>query len=95
MVALLEIENLQVSYGKIAAVHGISLRIEAGEVVSIIGANGAGKSTLLNAISGVLPYIGDIYFAGSRLPKAPHAVVRCGVVQVPEGRHVFSSLSVD
>jgi len=95
MTALLKVEDLYVSYGKIAALHGISLHVEPATVVSIIGANGAGKSTLLNAISGILRYSGRIYFEGRQLPKAPHEVVRAGVVQVPEGRGVFSSLTVE
>ena len=95
MTALLSVEDLCVSYGKIAALHGISLQVKPGMVVSIIGANGAGKSTLLSAISGVVPYDGHIYFDGRPLPKAPHKVVQAGIVQVPEGRRVFSSLTVE
>jgi len=91
---LLRIEDLSVSYGKIAALHGVSLQIESGMLVSIIGANGAGKTTLLNAISGVLPYSGLAELEGQPLPRAPHAVVRAGIVHVPEGRRVFSALTV-
>jgi len=93
--ALLRLESLHVSYGKVVALRRVSLRLDPGAIVSIIGANGAGKSTLLNAISGVLSYSGRIYFDGHPLPKAPHEVVRAGVVQVPEGRGVFSSLTVE
>ncbi len=92
---LLEIENLAVSYGKMAALHGISLRVAEGSITSIIGANGAGKSTLLNAISGVVKYTGAINFQGYPLPKSPHKVVETRIVQVPEGRRVFSALTVE
>lgn len=92
---LLQIDNLQVSYGKMAALHGISLGVEEGSVTSIIGANGAGKSTLLNAISGVVKYSGEISFRGAPLPNTPHQVVKMGIVQVPEGRRVFAALTVE
>ncbi len=92
---LLHVDRLQVSYGKMAALHGISLTVEEGSITSIIGANGAGKSTLLNAVSGVLPYTGEITFKGVPLPRLPHQVVKTGIVQVPEGRRVFSALTVE
>ncbi len=92
---LLEIENLAVSYGKMAALHGVSLQVAEGSITSIIGANGAGKSTLLNAISGVVKYAGKVTFQGSPLPRFPHKVVQTGIVQVPEGRRVFSALTVE
>lgn len=92
---LLEIENLAVSYGKMAALHGVSLRVDEGSITSIIGANGAGKSTLLNAISGVVKYTGQITLKGTPLPRLPHQVVQSGIVQVPEGRRVFSGLTVE
>lgn len=92
---LLEIENLAVSYGKMAALHGISLRVAEGSITSIIGANGAGKSTLLNAVSGVVKYTGKIALGGAALPGLPHKVVETGIVQVPEGRRVFSALTVE
>jgi branched-chain amino acid transport system ATP-binding protein len=92
---LLELHDVVVSYGKMAALHGVSLRVAEGSITSIIGANGAGKSTLLNAVSGVVRHTGEILFQGSCLPDSPHKVVRAGVVQVPEGRRVFSALTVE
>ena len=92
---MLAIENLHVAYGKVKVLHGISLNVEKGSIVSIIGANGAGKTTLLNTISGLLKKVdGTIMYEGVRLPEAPHKVVRAGLIHVPEGRKVFSSLSV-
>jgi branched-chain amino acid transport system ATP-binding protein len=95
MTMFLEIRNLAVSYGKVAALHGVSLKVDQGSITCIIGANGAGKSTLLNAISGVVKYSGEATFQGAPFPKDPHHVVTAGVVQVPEGRRVFSALSVE
>ena len=93
---LLEIQNLRVAYGQIEALQGISLSVEAGQIVSIIGANGAGKTTLLNAITGMLPLkSGTISFEGTPLPGAAHAIVRRGITQVPEGRRVFAGLTVE
>ncbi|HEX2988529.1 MAG TPA: ABC transporter ATP-binding protein [Chloroflexota bacterium] len=92
---LLEIDNLAVSYGKMAALHGVSLKVAECSITSIIGANGAGKSTLLNAISGVVKYTGRIALDGKPLPRTPHEVVKMGIVQVPEGRRVFSALTVE
>jgi branched-chain amino acid transport system ATP-binding protein len=95
MSVLLEIRNLHVSYGAVQALQGISLQIEGGEVVSMIGANGAGKSTLLNTISGLIPCgDGEILFNGKPLPRHPHEIVSNGIIQVPEGRQVFANLSV-
>lgn len=91
----LEIQNLFVSYGGVKALQDLSLRVEDGEIVSIIGANGAGKSTLLNAISGVVKIGGgSILYDGQPLPRRPHKVVAQGIVQVPEGRQVFANLTV-
>ena len=96
MSALLSMRGLVLGYGKIIAVKGIDLNVEAGKVVCLIGANGAGKTTTLRGISGVLrPRAGTIEFSGqviSRLP--PHRIVRLGVIQVPEGRQIFTRLSV-
>ncbi|MGO8866194.1 MAG: ABC transporter ATP-binding protein [Alphaproteobacteria bacterium] len=96
MSALLSMRGLVLGYGKIIAVKGIDLDVEAGKVVCLIGANGAGKTTTLRGISGVLrPRAGTIEFSGqviSRLP--PHRIVRLGVIQVPEGRQIFTRLSV-
>ena len=95
--SLLEVENLSVFYGSIEALRGISLRVEEGEVVTLIGANGAGKSTTLRTISGLIePKRGSIRFAGQAIQGwAPHRVVKSGLVQVPEGREIFANLTVD
>ncbi len=94
---LLTIENLHVAYGVIQALHGLSLQIDHGEIVTLIGANGAGKTTLLRTISGLLrPRAGSITLDGAgeihRLP--PHEIVRCGLSHAPEGRQIFANLSV-
>ncbi len=95
--SLLEVENLKVFYGAIEALRGVSLRVEAGEVVTLIGANGAGKSTTLRTISGLLqPKAGAIRFDGQSIHNwPPHKVVKSGLVQVPEGREIFANLTVD
>jgi branched-chain amino acid transport system ATP-binding protein len=95
--SLLEVENLGVFYGAIEALRGVSLRVEAGEVVTLIGANGAGKSTTLRTISGLLqPKSGSIRFDGKPIQNwPPHKVVKHGLVQVPEGRMIFANLTVD
>ena len=94
---ILRIENLSVSYGNIKALKGISLRIEEGEVVSLIGANGAGKTTTLQTISGLLPIgDGDIFFEEKSIKKEKtYKITRKGIAQVPEGRRVFKGLSVE
>jgi len=94
--ALLEIENLHVYYGQIQALKGITLHVQPGEIVTLIGANGAGKSTTLKTISGLLrPRQGRISLSGEDLAALPaHEVVAKGVVQVPEGRRIFGQLSV-
>jgi len=94
--SLLEIRELSVSYGAIKALHGIDLRIEEGEIVSLLGANGAGKSTTLRAVSRLLPLEGgDILFQGNSLSALPpHRVVSLGIAQVPEGRGIFPNLTV-
>ena len=94
---ILRIENLSVSYGNIKALKGISLRIEVGEVVSLIGANGAGKTTTLQTISGLLPIgDGDIFFEDKSIKKEKtYKITRMGIAQVPEGRRVFKGLSVE
>lgn len=95
--SLLAVDNLSVFYGAIEALRGISLRVEQGEVVTLIGANGAGKSTTLRTISGLLqPKTGSIRFAGQPIHNwQPHRVVKSGVVQAPEGRKIFANLTVD
>ncbi len=93
---LLEVENLNVYYGAIHALQGISFHVEEGEIVTLIGANGAGKSTTLNTISGLLrPREGSIRFKGQELTRMrAHDIVRLGIVQVPEGRKIFATLTV-
>lgn len=93
---MLTVENLAVSYGKAVALRDVSLHVEEGEMVSLLGSNGAGKSTLLKTISGILrPNKGRILFAGREIHTLPpHQIVKLGVVQVPEGREVFPDLTV-
>lgn len=94
--SFLTVENLEVSYGAIKALHGISLEVKEGEVVTLIGSNGAGKTTLLRTISGLLkPRAGRIHFQGAPLHTLqPHEIVRTGVSHSPEGRQVFANLTV-
>ena len=93
---MLKVEDLNVFYGGIHALKGVSLDINKGEIVTIIGSNGAGKSTLLNAISGFLKYKqGMITYKGEKLPINPNKVVKMGISQVPEGRLVFANLTVE
>jgi branched-chain amino acid transport system ATP-binding protein len=93
---LLEVDNLIARYGRITALRGISLRVDEGEIVTLIGANGAGKTTILRAISGLLrPASGRIAFDGRDLGAlAPHAIVRLGIGHAPEGRRVFPRMTV-
>jgi branched-chain amino acid transport system ATP-binding protein len=93
---LLSIQDLQVAYGNILALQGISVEVHEGEIVTLIGANGAGKSTLLRAISGVVPIrSGKITFSGIDLGSVPaHRIVEMGVAHVPEGRGIFANLTV-
>src|SRR5712671_1086955 len=93
---LLEIRNLHIHYGAIEAVKGISLTIERGRIVTLLGTNGAGKSTTLRAISGLLrSSAGEIYFDGKPISHTPpHAIVALGVAQSPEGRMIFANLNV-
>jgi len=95
---ILELKDVEASYGgKIKALHGVTLGLEPGEIVALIGANGAGKSALLRAISGLIPLDGgEIYFSGHRLNNLPaHEIVSLGITQVPEGRRVFPQLTVE
>jgi branched-chain amino acid transport system ATP-binding protein len=94
---ILDIQNLEVSYGKIRAIKGISLHVNQGEVVVLVGANGAGKTTLLKTISGLLnPSNGSIKFQGLDLTKiAPHQRVIEGICQAPEGRGIFPGMTVE
>ena len=94
---MLAVENLEVRYGKVAAVRGISLRVEEGELVSVVGPNGAGKSSTLLALAGAIsPADGSISLDGERIDgRGPEAVARLGVSLVPEGRGVFTQLTVE
>ncbi len=93
---MLSIDGLNVYYGAIHALKDVSARVEAGEVVAIIGSNGAGKSTLLRTISGLMrPKTGSIRFEGKSIEAAPaHEIVRLGISQSPEGRRIFTNMSV-
>lgn len=95
--SILRLENLNVYYGNIRALKGINLRVEEGEVVSLIGANGAGKTTTLQSISGLLkPKEGDIIFKDKSILKdKTYQITRAGIAQVPEGRRVFRGLAVE
>ncbi len=94
---MLAVEEVRSSYGRIEALHGVSIDVAAGEIVTLVGANGAGKTTLLRAISGVQPIsAGRIRFEERRLDgMSTHARVALGIAQVPEGRQVFAPLSVE
>lgn len=94
--AMLEIKDLEVYYGMIQAIKGISFNVNEGEVIALIGANGAGKTTTLHTISGLLtPKNGTVTFEGKDITKTPaHKIVAAGMAHVPEGRRVFASLSV-
>lgn len=95
--SLLAVEKITVRYGPIPAIRDVSLRIEAGETVAVIGANGAGKSTLTLAITGIVrPVAGQVEFSGRSLAGlGPEATARLGIALVPEGRHIFEGLTVD
>ena len=93
---MLELDNVHVRYGPIEALHGVSLRVEAGTIVTLIGGNGAGKSTTLRTISGLLaPTAGRISFEGRPIHgRSPHEIMALGIGHVPEGRQIFAGLSV-
>jgi branched-chain amino acid transport system ATP-binding protein len=93
---ILELRNLEVSYGKLRALNGISLQVHEGEIVALLGANGAGKTTMLRAISGLLtPTSGDILYRGKSIARRrPDLIVRDGIAQSPEERHIWPELSV-
>jgi branched-chain amino acid transport system ATP-binding protein len=95
-VALLEVDGLDAHYGRIQALSGVSLRVEEGEIVTLIGANGAGKTTTLRAISGLMrPSRGTIRFADQDITRVtPDQIVRTGLIQSPEGRRVFARMTV-
>jgi branched-chain amino acid transport system ATP-binding protein len=93
---LFEIKNLKVSYGGAEALKGISLEVEEGEIVTLIGSNGAGKTTTLRTISGLTtPTAGEVWFEGKRIDRiSPRDVVRLGIIHVPQGRELFPYMSV-
>ena len=95
--SLLTVNNLSVSYGAIEAIRNCSLRVEQGEIVTLIGGNGAGKSTMLRTISGLLtPKQGTIQFEGKEIQgQPPHRIAQSGLVHVPEGRGIFANLTVE
>ena len=94
---MLKVENLEVTYGNIKAIKGISLEVNQGEIVTLIGSNGAGKSTTLRTISGILkPRSGSITFNGERIEGVEgHEIVAKGICQSPEGRRIFPKMTVD
>jgi len=94
---MLEVRDISVSYGAIKALHGVSLTVPTGSIVTLIGCNGAGKSTTLRAISGIVrPSSGSITFEGRAITRmAPHEIVRLGIAQAPEGRGIFANLTVE
>jgi len=94
---ILEVSDLSVSYGKVEALHKVSLRIRAGEIVTVIGPNGAGKTTLLSALMGLLPARGDIVYLGQRqgAEREVESLVRQGMTLVPEKRELFGEMSVE
>ena len=94
--ALLEVKDLQVYYGVICALKGISFEVNEGEIVSLIGANGAGKTTMMQSVSGIIPKkSGTVIFDGQDISRMPcHKIVKLGMTQVPEGRRVFQELTV-
>ena len=94
--ALLEIDDIHVFYDNIEALKGVSIKVERGQIVTLVGANGAGKTTTLRAVSGLLhPRSGDIRFDGESLRDVPpHEIAARGVLQVPEGRRIFARLTI-
>ena len=94
--ALLEVKDLEVNYGVIRAIRGISFEVNEGEIIALIGANGAGKTTTLHTVTGLLPAkAGQIFYNGQEITKMPgHKLVPMGIAHVPEGRRVFSQLTV-
>ena len=96
MAPLLKVDNIEVYYGMIKALKGVSFEVNKGEIVALIGANGAGKTTILHTVSGLLkPKTGNIVYNGDDITKVPaHKVVTMGMAHVPEGRRIFQQLSV-
>jgi branched-chain amino acid transport system ATP-binding protein len=94
MAPLLELNDVSARYGPVTALHGISVSVEDGEIVALLGANGAGKTTTLRAVSGMVRRTGDVVFAGRQLRGGPEATARAGIAHVPEGRGIFAELTV-
>ena len=95
MAPLLELKDVSARYGPVAALHSVSLTVDEGEIVALLGANGAGKTTTLRAVSGTVRRTGDVVFGGKRLGRAgPESVARAGIAHVPEGRGIFAELTV-
>ncbi|MEJ2719105.1 MAG: ATP-binding cassette domain-containing protein, partial [Deltaproteobacteria bacterium] len=94
---MFEINGLSISYGSVEVVHGVSMRVDEGQIVALIGPNGAGKSSVLKAVSGLIrPTAGEILFLGTNLIGVPpHEIAAAGVAHVMEGRHLFGGLSVE
>jgi branched-chain amino acid transport system ATP-binding protein len=95
--ALLELANVEIRYGQLAAVHDLSITVDEGEIVTLLGANGAGKTTTLRMISGLLrPHRGTVRFDGKEISSlVPHKIVNLGICHVPEGRRIFPVMSVE
>jgi branched-chain amino acid transport system ATP-binding protein len=91
---LLELTDVHARYGQVRAVHGVSLTVDEGEIVALLGANGAGKTTILRAISGVVATDGTIVFDGRSLPRKAEGTARRGITHVPEGRGILGELTV-
>jgi branched-chain amino acid transport system ATP-binding protein len=92
--SLLELIGVEARYGQVRALHGVTLRLDEGELVAVLGANGAGKTTTLRAISGTVRRSGAVLFGGTKLPRRAEATARAGIAHVPEGRGTFTELSV-
>jgi branched-chain amino acid transport system ATP-binding protein len=93
-VSLLELQNVDAGYGPVQVLHGVTLSVDEGELVAVLGANGAGKTTTLRAVSGMVKRRGEITFEGRRLSSSPEGTARAGIAHVPEGRGTFRELSV-
>ncbi len=95
--AMLEVKDLEVSYGLIRAIRGVSFEVNEGEIVALIGANGAGKTTIMHAVAGLIPkQAGRVSFLGNDITSVPaHTLVPMGMAQVPEGRRIFQELTVE
>ena len=91
---LLQLTDVHARYGQVSALHGVTLTVEEGEVVALLGANGAGKTTTLRAISGMVARSGELRFDGASLAKSPEGAARRGITHVPEGRGILGELTV-